>query len=337
MRPVSAGRVPGMPEHLLTSLDLPWPYARARGKVRESFSLPGDRRLLVTTDRLSAFDRVLGAIPHKGQVLNELSAFWFRCTADLFPNHLLEVPDPNISLVRECVPLPVEVIVRGYITGVTRTSLWALYAAGERHVYGYSLPEGLHKNDPLPAPLLTPTTKAGPGGHDERLTGTEVVERGLVDAVTWEQVAAAALAVFRRGQEVARQAGFVLVDTKYEFGRAADGTVMLIDEVHTPDSSRFWTAEGLEHARQVGGEVDPWDKEYVRLWYAAQGFRGEGQPPALPTEVSTELARRYIALYEGLTGQTFVPAPAPAGRRVAAVLASYLQVSPSFQGGGAGG
>lgn len=308
----------------LTTLDVPWPYARSQGKVRESFSLPGGRRLLVATDRLSAFDRVLAAIPHKGQVLNELSAFWFRCTADLFPNHLLAVPDPNVSLVRECVPLPVEVIVRGYITGVTKTSLWTLYAAGERHIYGYTLPEGLRKNDPLPEPLITPTTKAGPGGHDERLTCAEVVERGFVDAETWEQVGAAALAVFHRGQEVARQAGFTLVDTKYEFGRAADGTVMLIDEIHTPDSSRFWQVEDFERAWSEGKEPEPWDKEYVRLWYAAQGFRGDGDPPALPEEVILELSRRYIALYEGLTGRSFAPAPPPAGRRIAAVLQSYL-------------
>lgn len=305
-----------------TSLALPWPFPRHQGKVRESFTLPGGRRLLVTTDRLSAFDRVLAAVPFKGQVLNQLSAFWFRETAGLVANHLLEVPDPNVSLVRECVPLPVEVIVRGYITGVTKTALWTLYAAGERHIYGYDFPDGLHKNDPLPEPLITPTTKAGPGGHDERLTCAEVVERGLVDAATWERVAAAALALFRRGQEVARRAGFLLVDTKYEFGRSADGTLMLIDEVHTPDSSRFWTVEGYGRAR--GGEVEPWDKEYVRLWYAAQGFRGDGEPPALPESEVVELARRYIALYEGLTGEAFLPAPLPAGPRIAQVLETFL-------------
>ncbi len=306
----------------LGEVSLPWPYPCSRGKVRESFSLPGGRRLLVTTDRLSAFDRVLAAVPYKGQVLNQLSAFWFRQTADIVANHLLEVPDPNVSLVEECAPLPVEVIVRGYITGVTKTALWTLYAAGERHIYGYDFPEGLRKDDPLPAPLITPTTKAGPGGHDERLTCAEVVERGLVDAATWERVTAAALAIFRRGQELARQAGFLLVDTKYEFGHAPDGTLMLIDEVHTPDSSRFWTVEGRERAQ--GGEVEPWDKEYVRLWYAAQGFRGDGQPPALPAGEIVELARRYIALYEGLTGETFFPAPMPAGPRIARALQSFL-------------
>jgi phosphoribosylaminoimidazole-succinocarboxamide synthase len=308
----------------ISEIELDWPYARGQGKVRDLFSLPDGRRLLVATDRLSAFDRVLTAVPFKGQVLNELSAFWFERTADISPNHLLAVPDPNVSLVRECQPLPVEVIVRGYITGVTQTSLWTLYAAGERHVYGYTLPEGLHKNDPLPAPLITPTTKAGPGQHDERLTCAEVVERGFVDANTWEAVQAAALAIFRRGQEIAQSAGFLLVDTKYEFGRAPDGRVMLIDEVHTPDSSRFWTGEGFARAQRAGGEPEQWDKEFLRLWYVEQGYRGDGEPPRLPEEVIVETAHRYIALFEGLTGQPFQPALYPAAARIKQVLETFL-------------
>ncbi len=309
---------------VLTAVDLPWPHRRLQGKVRESFFLPPDRRLLVTTDRLSAFDRVLAAVPFKGQVLNELSAFWFRETASIVPNHLLAVPDPNVSLVRACTPLPVEVIVRGYITGVTRTSLWALYAAGERSLYGYDLPEGLQKNDPLPQPLVTPTTKSGPGQHDERLTCDEVVGRGLVDAATWKAVSAAALALFRKGQDVARRAGFVLVDTKYEFGRAADGTVVLIDELHTPDSSRFWRVDDYSRSRRSGDDPEQWDKEYVRLWYAAEGYRGDGPPPALPAEMVVDLAWRYIALYEGLTGRAFLPGLTPPGPRVVEALRAYL-------------
>jgi phosphoribosylaminoimidazole-succinocarboxamide synthase len=308
----------------ISEIELDWPYARGRGKVRDLFSLPNGRRLLVATDRLSAFDRVLTAVPFKGQVLNQLSAFWFERMTDISPNHLLAVPDPNISLVHECTPLPVEVVVRGYITGVTKTSLWTLYAAGERHVYGYTLPEGLHKNDPLSTPLITPTTKAGPGQHDERLTCAEVVERGLVDTDTWEAVQAAALAIFRRGQEIAQSAGFLLVDTKYEFGRAPNGTVMLIDEVHTPDSSRFWTEEGFARAQGAGREPEPWDKEFLRLWYVDQGYRGDGEPPQLPEEVIAETARRYIALYEGLTGQPFQPASYPAAARITQVLKTFL-------------
>jgi phosphoribosylaminoimidazole-succinocarboxamide synthase len=318
--------------HTLSGLDLVWPYAKHSGKVRESFSLPGGRRLLVATDRLSAFDQVLAAIPYKGQVLNQLAAFWFERMSNPpansgqapVPVHLLTMPDPNVSLVQECTPLPVEVIVRGYITGVTKTSLWTLYQAGERQVYGYTLPSGLHKNDPLPEPLITPTTKAGPGQHDERLTCDEVVERGLVDAGTWESVQATALDVFSRGQSIAQSAGFLLVDTKYEFGCAPDGKVMLIDEVHTPDSSRFWTVDGLAAAQRTGGEPEQWDKEFVRLWYVERGYRGDGSPPPLPSDVIAETARRYIALYEGLTGQTFEPGPLPAGPRVAAVLEAFL-------------
>ncbi len=302
----------------LVSLDLDWPYGRGSGKVRESLDLPGRRKLLVTTDRLSAFDVVLAALPYKGQVLNQLSAFWFEQTADVVANHLLDVPDPNMSLVQACRPLPVEVIVRGYITGSTKTALWTLYDAGHRQIYGYLFPEGLEKNDPLPEPIITPTTKAGPGEHDERLTCAEVVERGLLDRETWDVVQQAALSIFRRGQEVAEAAGFCLVDTKYEFGWAPDGSLMLIDEVHTPDSSRFWKADTMKEA-----QPDQWDKEYVRLWYARQGYRGDGPRPDLPASVIAEAAYRYVALYEGLTGQSFEPGEYPAGPRISAVAKAY--------------
>jgi phosphoribosylaminoimidazole-succinocarboxamide synthase len=310
-----------IPQALL-ALDIDWPGARTSGKVRESFGLPAARRLFVTTDRLSAFDVVLAALPYKGQVLNELSAFWFAQTADIIANHLLDVPDPNVSLVRACRPLPVEVIVRGYITGTTRTALWTLYAEGQRDIYGYTFPDGLEKNDPLPDPIITPTTKAGPGEHDERLTCAEVVERGLLDAATWDAVQEAALAIFRRGQAMAAAAGFCLVDTKYEFGWAPDGALLLIDEVHTPDSSRFWRADTMKDA-----QPDQWDKEYVRLWYAQQGYRGDGPRPDLPPATVAEAARRYIALYEGLTGREFIPGAYPAEPRIASVLAAYLASS----------
>jgi len=304
--------------HALESLDISWPYDHRSGKVRELYTLPGARRVLITTDRLSAFDIVLAALPYKGQVLNQLSAFWFDHVADIIPNHLLEVPDPNVSLVESCDPLPVEVIVRGFITGSTKTSLWTLYEAGNREIYGYTFPDGLNKNDPLPNPIITPTTKAGPGEHDERLTCDEVMERNLLDEETWTFVQEAALAIFRRGQRVAEDAGFCLVDTKYEFGRAADGRISLIDEVHTPDSSRYWKAETVGEA-----QPDQWDKEYVRLWYAEQDYRGEGSPPALPDDVIARAAQRYIRLYEGLTGETFAPATYPAEPRLIEVLNAY--------------
>jgi phosphoribosylaminoimidazole-succinocarboxamide synthase len=298
----------------LTTVDLPGLGAKRRGKVRDMYRVNG-RRLLITTDRLSAFDRVLAAIPYKGQVLNQLSAFWFETVSDLVAHHCLSTPDPNATLARDCTPLPVEVVVRGYITGVTGTSLWANYAQGERVLYGYILPDGLAKNDPLSQPLITPTTKATTG-HDERISSGEVVERGLVSADRWEQIQQQALAVFARGQEVARENGLILVDTKYEFGLSAEGELMLIDELHTPDSSRFWLAESYQARRAAGLEPENFDKEFLRLWYVGKGYRGEGEPPPLPDEVIARLSQRYIAVYERLTGLTFVPADYPAGPRI---------------------
>jgi phosphoribosylaminoimidazole-succinocarboxamide synthase len=303
-----------IPQTLMT-VDLPGLGAMQRGKVRDMYRVNG-QRLLITTDRLSAFDRVLAAIPYKGQVLNQLSAFWFETVSDLVAHHCLSTPDPNVTLARDCTPLSVEVVVRGYITGVTDTSLWANYARGERLLYGYVLPDGLAKNDPLSQPLITPTTKATTG-HDERITGGEVVERGLVSADMWEQIQRQALAVFARGQEVARERGLILVDTKYEFGLSAEGELMLIDELHTPDSSRFWLAESYQARRAAGLEPENFDKEFLRLWYVGKGYRGEGEPPPLPAEIIARLSQRYIAVYERLTGQTFVPADYPAGPRIA--------------------
>ncbi|HNT77470.1 MAG TPA: phosphoribosylaminoimidazolesuccinocarboxamide synthase [Anaerolineae bacterium] len=305
----------------LKSVDVAWPYAHTRGKVRDSFALPDQRRLFVTTDRLSAFDRILTAVPFKGQVLNQLSAFWFEQTRDIIPNHVLDVPDPNVLLAAECEPFPIEVIVRGYISGVTKTALWYRYSLGERSIYGYDFPDGLQKNDALPAPIITPTTK---GETDERITCAEVVERGLLDAATWEQVQAAALAIFMRGQEIAQQGGLILVDTKYEFGRAPDGRVMLIDEVHTPDSSRFWVADTYEARRAAGEEPDNFDKEFLRLWYAERGYRGDGEPPAATDDLIAQVSRRYIACYEKLTGRAFEPGTYPAETRVSQMLHSFL-------------
>ncbi|MBN2005732.1 MAG: phosphoribosylaminoimidazolesuccinocarboxamide synthase [Anaerolineae bacterium] len=305
----------------LKSVHVDWPYAHVGGKVRDIFALPDQRRLLVTTDRLSAFDRILTAVPFKGQVLNQLSAFWFEQTQDIIPNHVLEVPDPNVLLAVACEPFPVEVIVRGYISGVTKTALWYRYSLGERNIYGYDFPDGLQKNDALPEPIITPTTK---GEHDERITCDEVVERGLLDADTWAQVQAAALAVFKRGQEIAQKGGLILVDTKYEFGRAPDGRVMLIDEVHTPDSSRFWVADTYAMRRAAGDEPDNFDKEFLRLWYADHGYRGDGEPPAPTDELIAQVSARYSACYEKLTGRTFEPGVYPAESRVLTALKRFL-------------
>jgi phosphoribosylaminoimidazole-succinocarboxamide synthase len=293
------------------------------GKVRDIYRIssignqPDNRLVLITTDRISAFDRVLGLIPFKGQVLNQLGGWWFEQTRDIIANHVLDIPDPNVTIAREAETLPVEVVVRGYITGVTSTSLWHLYEQGERQPYGISLPNGLHKNDPLPTPVITPTTKATGGGHDERLTRDELLSRGLVPPALWEQIETAALALFARGQEVARRAGLILVDTKYEFG-LLNGQLLVIDEIHTPDSSRYWTLESYEQ----GSEPEHFDKEYVRLWFAAQGYRGDGPPPSMPPDFVAQVAARYIAAYEQMTGQEFVPGAAPATERIARCLAS---------------
>lgn len=308
--------------HALSGADLPGLGPKLRGKVRDIYRRDG-QRILITTDRLSAFDRVLGLVPYKGQVLNQLSAFWFEATRHIVPNHVLIVPDPNVTIARECRPYPVEVIVRGYITGVTTTSLWYHYERGARELYGLRLPDGLRKNDPLPRPIITPTTKAE-SGHDERLTRDEIIARGLVPADTWEQIEAAALALFAYGQEVARRAGLILVDTKYEFGEW-EGQPMLIDEVHTPDSSRFWRAESYAERLAAGLEPENFDKEFIRLWYAERGYRGDGDPPPWPTELAVQASLRYIRVYEMLTGQTFVPGAYPAGPRIQAALEEVLR------------
>lgn len=301
---------------------------RISGKVRDSYPLPGGRRLLVTTDRLSAFDRNLACVPYKGQVLNQLAAWWFEQTADVIANHVLNLPDPNALVAKEAEAFPVEVVVRGYITGVTSTALWRRYDLGEREIYGYRFPEGLRKNQELPQPIITPTTKGGVTGHDERLTCAEVTERGLVAARDWEVVQAAALGIFRRGQDIARENGLILVDTKYEFGRGADGTVMLIDEVHTPDSSRFWKADGYTERFHAGEEPENFDKEFVRLAYAQHQYRGEGEPPDMPDDLWVQASQRYIAIYEMITGTRFEPGDYPVGPRLAKALAVAGVIQP---------
>jgi len=299
----------------LGGTNLPLPN-KTSGKVRDWYDLPDGKRLIITTDRLSAFDRILASVPYKGQVLNQLSAGWFEQTKDIVPNHIVSLPDPNAAVVNVAEPFLVEVIVRGYITGVTSTSLWYRYSLGERNIYGYDFPEGLKKNAALPEPIITPTTKGGATGHDERLTCAEVTEKGLLDQQTWDQIQTAALAVFKRGQEIANKAGMILVDTKYEFGRAADGSVVLIDEVHTPDSSRFWKANSYETRFAAGEDPENFDKEFVRLAYADKGYRGDGEIPPMPDELWVAASERYITIYELLTGKTFEAGEYPVEERL---------------------
>ncbi len=307
----------------LSGVDLPFLGPRTQGKVRDLYVV-GDKLILVASDRLSAFDHVLGLVPCKGQVLTQLAAFWFEQTRDIVPNALLELPDPNVTVARRVRTLPVEVVVRGFITGVTSTALWHRYSLGERTIYGIRFPDGLAKNDPLPEPIITPTTKAAHGGHDERITAADVLARGLATPDEWAQVCRASVALFRRGQAVAARGGLVLVDTKYEFGVGEDGTVLLIDELHTPDSSRFWRADSLAARRSEGHEPENFDKEFVRLHYAAQGYRGEGVPFPLPPALAVQAAERYIACFERITGRAFEPAPLPAAPRIERALHAWL-------------
>ena len=279
---------------------------RIVGKVRDCY-VQGDRRTLVATDRISAFDVVLGTVPFKGQVLNELAAFWFERTRGVAQNHLLEVPDPCVSVARECQLLPVEFVYRDYLTGVSKTSIWVAYERGERRYCGHDLPDGMRKHQQLDEPLLTPTTKAELGGHDELTSRDELIESGVISAKHYDAAAEIGRRLFEEGQGWARSRGLILVDTKYEMGLDGSGNIIVIDEIHTPDSSRYWYVERYEQSTAEGTDPPALDKEYVRRWLADQGWRGEGQPPRLPDDVRCEAARRYIEAYECITGVEFEP------------------------------
>jgi phosphoribosylaminoimidazole-succinocarboxamide synthase len=302
-----------------TDIDLPLPDRRD-GKVRASFALPDGHRLFVTTDRLSAFDRVVAAVPYKGQVLNELAAWWFGHTDDIVANHVVDVPDPNATIALEATPLPVEVVVRGYITGVTTTSLWYFYARGDREIYGHHFRDGLAKNTVLDHAIVTPTTKAEGGAHDEPLSCAAVVEQGLLERQLWDRVQDVALSLFERGAKIAASAGLILADTKYEFGLDPAGNLLLIDEVHTPDSSRYWVASSYEERLAAGEEPESLDKEVVRRAYADAGYRGDGDPPSLPTTVWAQASERYIRAYETITATSFERGSYPVEPRLTANL-----------------
>lgn len=314
-----------------TALHVPGVTSLHRGKVRDSYRLPNEQRLIVTTDRISAFDQILGTLPCKGQVLNQLAAHWFQASRAVAPNHMIAAPDPNLMVVRDCSPLPVELVMRGYLTGVTSTSIWVAYQRGERRFAGHALPEGMRKNEPLPRPLLTPSTKAEKGGHDETLSADELLRRGLLDAETLALAQGICARLFAFGQAQARARGLILVDTKYELGWAAgpDGRreLLVIDEVHTPDSSRYWFAADYEARLAAGEEPRALDKEFVRRHLVARGYAGAGPPPPglLDDAVRVEAARRYIEAYELLTGQHFVPALGDARPRLTLVVAALAQ------------
>lgn len=303
------------------SFDLP---GHQSGKVRESWQLPNDRRLLVTSDRLSAFDRVIGLVPHKGQVLNQLSAWWFENTRDIVANHAIGLPDPNALIAVDATPLPVEVVVRGRLTGSTSTSVLPRYLDGERTLYGHELPDGLEPHGPLPHPIITPTTKAAAGEHDQPTTAEEVAQSGLVDPTMWLEIQQIALQLFERGVAVADEVGFVLADTKYEFGVGPDGTLLLIDEVHTPDSSRYWPKVSLDRLLAEGKPPEGYDKEPVRLALGDLGYVGDGEVPELANEVWQQTSDRYLELYERITGDLFIPGVQPIEERIKANLSAHL-------------
>ena len=295
---------------------------RYEGKVRDCYiDRERGERIIVVTDRLSAFDAVVGMIPSKGQVLNQLAQFWFEHTAHIAPNHMLRVPDPNVMIARECTPLPVELVMRAYLTGVTGTSIWKAYERGDRTFCGHALPAGMRKNQRLPAPILTPSTKAGKGDHDVSVSRDELLAMGRIAPDVFDRAAQLAAALFAEGQRYAATRGLILADTKYEMGLAKDGTLVVIDEIHTPDSSRYWYADDYEERLARGDEPRSLDKEFVRRWLANEAkWSGDGPPPTLPDEVRLEAARRYIASYELVTGKPFVPDTRPPVPRIAAVL-----------------
>lgn len=277
------------------------------GKVRDNYTTADGRRYIVVTDRISAFDRVIGTLPLKGQVLNRLAAFWFERTRGIAPNHVLSVPDPNVLEARECTPLPIELVMRAYVTGVTSTSIWTHYQRGERVFCGHRLPDGLKKNARLPEAILTPSTKAPKGGHDVSASREEILQMGIISAEDFDSAAAIAAELFAAGQAWCEKQGLILVDTKYELGKDKDGRLVVIDEIHTPDSSRFWFADTYAERFAHGEDPESFDKEYVRRWLAERGFTGDGPIPAIPDEVRVEASRRYIEAFERITGDTFVP------------------------------
>lgn len=293
--------------HPLTQTDLEGLGKKYEGKVRDCFTTDDGRRIIVVTDRISAFDRILGTLPLKGQLLNHVAAWWFEKTKHIVPNHVISVPDPNVMIAKECTPLPVEMVMRSYLTGTTSTSIWVHYERGERVFCGHQLPEGLKKHEKLPAPILTPSTKAAQGDHDVSASREEILEMTGMPAEDFDHAAELSARLFAEGQKIAAERGLILVDTKYEFGKTADGEIVVMDEIHTPDSSRYWFSETYEERFAAGEAPESFDKEYLRRFLAAQGFMGDGPIPEIPDEVRVEATVRYRTAVERLIGEPFVP------------------------------
>jgi phosphoribosylaminoimidazole-succinocarboxamide synthase len=297
-----------------------------RGKVRDNYDLPDGRRIIIASDRLSAFDRNLASIPLKGQVLTQTAKFWFEATADICPNHVIEYPDPNVLVGQKLTILPVEIVVRDYLAGTTGTSILSLYKAGQREMYGIRLPDGLRDNEKLPHTIITPTSKAFHGGHDEPLTPDEIVGQGLLSQEQWRTVSDYALALFAKGREMARERGLILVDTKYEFGIDGTGRIIIADEIHTPDSSRYWFLESYRQRFEAGERPESFDKDFVRNWVVARCDPYKDDVPEIPADVILETSRVYIDAFERITGRTFdLPdANVPVLERIRKNLSAYF-------------
>ena len=274
---------------------------RYKGKVRDNYVSQDDKQMIIiTTDRISCFDHIVGTVPFKGQVLNQIAAFWFEKTRDIAENHIIDIPDPNVMVVKKCEPLPVEMIVRGYITG----SLWREYEKGTRELYGLKFENNMKKDQKFSEPVITPTTKAEQGSHDTPISKNDIINNGLVSKDIYEEMEKISLKLFDKGTRITEQNGLILVDTKYEFG-ILDNKLILIDEIHTPDSSRFWHLSSYKELFEKGAEQKILDKEYVRQWLISRGFMGTGKSPKLTDDVKVEACKRYIEAYEKITGKEF--------------------------------
>jgi len=316
-------------DNVLSDATIPELPNHYRGKVRDNYDLPDGRRIIIATDRLSAFDRILTAIPCKGQVLTQIARFWFDATSDICSNHVIEYPDPNVLVCRRLEILPVEIVVRDYLTGTTGTSIWPMYKAGRRELYGIRFPDGLRENQQLPSTIITPTTKAFDGSHDEPLTPDEIISHGLLTPEQWRTASELALALFARGREIASERGLILVDTKYEFGFDKGGRIILADEIHTPDSSRYWIGDSYEPRFAAGEPPESLDKDFVRRWVMARCDPYRDPLPEIPGDIILEAARIYIEVFETITGQRFdLPPPEiPVLARIRANLARYFNAS----------
>ncbi len=312
--------------YALSDATIPELPAHHAGKVRDSYDLDDGRRILIASDRLSAFDRILTSVPFKGQVLTQTARFWFEATADICPNHVIGYPDPNVLLARRLTILPVEIVVRGYLAGTTGTSILTLYNQGRREMYGARFPDGLRANQALPQPIITPTTKADAGAHDEPLSAAEILERGLLEPRQWEQICDYALKLFARGQAMAAERGLILADTKYELGLDGEGRIVLADEIHTPDSSRYWLASSYEARLERGERPESFDKDFVRAWVAARCDPYQDPIPDIPEELVLQTAGVYVSAFETITGQAFSPPPReePVLQRIRRNLESFF-------------